>query len=254
MRFAPFGAALAFAVLASVMVFNPGAGRAEDPPLSDKQQEAVKKIVHDYLVEHPEAIVEAIGALREKERLAAEASAKKTLAERRKDLVDDPNSQVFGNPKGDVTIVEFFDYHCPYCKAMTDSVLDMVKGDGKVRLVMKELPILGPDSVFASRAAIASRQQNLYPEFHTALMHLRAPLSEATVMQTAASVGLNVERLKKDMTDRQVEAIISANIDLARALNIDGTPGWVFGDKMSSGAMSPEAFKQLIEDERKSKS
>jgi protein-disulfide isomerase len=253
MRFAPF-VALVFAGFALTCVLDPGLGRAEDQPLSDKQQEAVKKIVHDYLVEHPEAIMDAIGALREKERQAAEDSAKQTLSAHRKDLTDDPNSQVFGNPAGDVTIVEFFDYHCPYCKAMADTVLNIVNTDGKVRLVMKELPILGPDSVFASRAAIASRNQNLYPVFHTALMHLHGPLSESTVMQTAASVGLNVDRLKKDMGSREVDSIISTNLDLARTLNIDGTPGWVFGDKMSSGAMSPEAFKQLIEDARKSKS
>ncbi len=242
----------AFLVLA---LFAAGApARADDaPPLSDKQQEAVRKLVHDYLMEHPEAVMEALQAYREKERLAEEQQAKKALTARADELNHDPNSIVFGNPEGDVTVVEFFDYHCPYCKAMVDSVTDIVNKDGKVRLVMKELPILGPDSVYAARAAIAARKQHLYTEFHKALMHLKGPLNESTVMQTAAAVGLNVDKLKQDMDDKEVDTIISANMDLARAIKVDGTPGWVVGDKEMSGAMSPQAFKQLIDDARKPK-
>jgi protein-disulfide isomerase len=240
--------------LALLAVLGPSGARADDPPpLNDKQQEAVKKIVHDYLMDHPEVMMEALQAYREKERLAQEEAGKKALTQKSEQLIHDPNSVVLGNPDGDVTVVEFFDYHCPYCKAMADSTLDAVKSDGKVRLVMKELPILGPDSVYASRAAIASRKQHLYTEFHQALMHLKGPLNEGTVMQTAAAVGLNVDKLKKDMNDPEVESIISANLDLAHAINIDGTPGWVVGDKSMSGAMSPQSFKQMIQDARKPK-
>jgi protein-disulfide isomerase len=241
-------------MLAALVAFGPGMARAEDPsPLTDKQQEAVKKLVHDYLMDHPEVMMEALQSYREKERLAAEEAAKKAVTQRADELQHDPNSVVLGNPNGDVTVVEFFDYHCPYCKAMADTTLDTVKSDGKVRFVLKELPILGPDSVLASRAAIASRKQHLYAEFHQALMHLKGPLNEGSIMQTAAAVGLNVDKLKKDMNDPEVERIISANLDLAHALNIDGTPGWVIGDKASSGAMSPQAFKQLIDEARKAK-
>ncbi|HEY1721085.1 MAG TPA: DsbA family protein [Magnetospirillaceae bacterium] len=221
--------------------------------MTDKQQEAVKKVVHDYLIEHPEVMMEAIQAYREKEKLAEEEEAKKAVSQRADALNHDPNSVVLGNPDGDVTVVEFFDYHCPYCKAMADSTLDVVKSDGKVRLVMKELPILGPDSVLASRAAIASRKQHLYTEFHQALLHLKGPLNEGSVMQTAAAVGINVDKLKKDMNDPEVDSIISANLDLAHAINVDGTPGWVVGDKVQSGAMSPQSFKQMIDEARKPK-
>ncbi len=241
-------------LFAAFLVVGAGVAHADDPPpLNDKQQDAVKKIVHDYLMDHPEVMMEALQAYREKERLASEDAAKKALVQRADALQHDPNSVVLGNPDGDVTVVEFFDYHCPYCKAMADSTIDAVKADGKVRLVMKELPILGPDSVFASRAAIASRKQHLYTEFHQALMHLKGPLNEGSVMQTAAAVGINVDKLKKDMNDPEVETIISANLDLAHAINIDGTPGWVIGDKSTSGAMSPQSFKQLIDQARKPK-
>jgi protein-disulfide isomerase len=249
-----FATILGSIAIAALVAFGPVAARAEDKALSDKQEEAVKKIVHDYLAQHPEAIIEAIGAFREQQRVAAQDAAKKALADHREELVNDPNSQVFGNPQGDVTVVEFFDYHCPYCKAMADRLLDIVNTDGKVRLVMKELPILGPDSVFASRAAIASREQNLYPQFHIALMHLKGPLSEDAVMQTAKSVGIDIARLRKDMDDAKIESVINANVELARTLEIDGTPGWVVGDHATSGAMSAESFKQLIDTARKAKS
>src|SRR5262249_15067066 len=154
--------------------------------------DAVKKMIHDYLMEHPEVVSEAIDALREKEQLAAEAAAKKALADRKTEVFNDPNAPVLGNAKGDVSVVEFFDYRCPYCKSMMDGIMDTVKADGKVRLVMKELPVLGPDSVIASRAAIASRAQGKYEEFHKALMHVNVPLTEDQIMKTASSVGLNV--------------------------------------------------------------
>ncbi len=249
MRFA----LLASAMFAVLVTLGPAVARADEQPLTDKQQEAIKKLVHDYLMEHPETIMEAVQAYREKERLAAEDAAKKAVVARHDQLTNDPTSPVVGNPDGDVTVVEFFDYHCPYCKAMSDNVLDMVNTDGKVRLIMKELPILGADSVYAARAAIASRRQHLYIEFHKALMHLKGPLNEGSVMQTAAAVGLNVDKLKKDMNDQEVESIIDADLELAREIGVDGTPGWVVGDKVTSGAMSPQAFKQLIDQGRKPK-
>ena len=245
---------LVIALLLGSLAVAPVAARADDQPLTDKQQEQVKKLVHDYLAEHPEAVMEAIQAYREKERLAQEEAAKQAVADRKDELFRDPNSPVVGNPDGDVTVVEFFDYHCPYCKAMIDSVFDAVAKDGKVRYVLKEYPILGPDSVYAARAAIASRKQHLYIEFHKALMRFKGPLNEASVMQVAASVGLNIDRLKKDMAGADVDGVIRADYELGRAINVDGTPGWVIGDSVSSGAMSPAAFKQLIEQARKPKS
>ena len=141
MRFA----LLASAMFAVLVTLGPAVARADEQPLTDKQQEAIKKLVHDYLMEHPETIMEAVQAYREKERLAAEDAAKKAVVARHDQLTNDPTSPVVGNPDGDVTVVEFFDYHCPYCKAMSDNVLDMVNTDGKVRLIMKELPILGAE-------------------------------------------------------------------------------------------------------------
>ncbi len=235
---------------------KPGAeqkSEAMPSPLDAMQQDAVRKLIHDYLMDHPEVIVEAVQQLRDREHAEAQAEAQKQLIARKDEVIRDPATPVAGNPDGDVTVVEFFDYHCPYCKAMIDTVFDMVKQDGNIRFVMKELPILGPDSVFAARAAIAARQQGKYLEFHMALMHLNGPLSEASVMKVAASVGLDRTKLKADMNDPKIAEIIDADLDLAHALAIDGTPGWVIGDHVHSGAMSPEAFKQEVDEARKTK-
>ncbi len=241
-------------LLAGSLVVLPSASRAqEDQPLTAKQQDAVKKMIHDYIMENPSVIADAIEALRQKEELAAEISARKAITDRKNEILNDPESPVLGNAKGDVTVVEFFDYRCPYCKTMMDMVMDTVKSDGKVRLVMKELPILGPDSVTASRAALAARNQKKYEEFHRALMKLKGPINDATVMKTAAEVGLNVERLKKDMDDEGIDTILKNNIQLAHALNISGTPGFIIGDQIAPGAMNQQALKQMIDQARKPK-
>lgn len=251
MRLVPFASLL----LACLVLVSPNLARAQEKsPFSSEQQDAIKKLVHDYLVEHPEVIMEAVQALREKEHLAAEEAAKKVLNDPKSMVYADPESPVLGNPNGDVTVVEFFDYHCPYCKAMTDGVFDIINADGKVRYVMKELPVLGPESVYAARAAIASREQNKYEELHRALMHLKGPLNEQTVMKAAADVGINTDKLKKDMESEKIDKIINDDLELAHTLNIDGTPGWVIGTEATSGAMSPQAFKQLIDQARKAKS
>jgi protein-disulfide isomerase len=246
---------LAALLVAGSLSFLPQAASAqEDQPLNPKQQEAVKKLVHDYIMENPSIIAEAIEALREKEQLSAENDAKKSIADRARDIFDNPASPVLGNPKGDVTIVEFFDYRCPYCKTMSDALFEIVKADGKVKLVMKDLPVLGPDSVLAARAALAARNQKKYEEFHKAMMHLKGPLNEQTILKTAAEAGLSAEKLKKDMEDQQIDKAIDDNLQLAHALGVNGTPAFIVGDQLIPGAMPPAALKQLIDQARKPKS
>ena len=244
--------AVALAIIAVLVWRHQAAERTA--ALDAGQRAAMEQVVRDTLMKHPEIILDAVQAL-EKQRKAADADAQDAvLAAHRKALDDDPNSAVLGNPQGDVTVVEFFDYHCPYCKAMTDGVFDIINSDGKVRYVMKELPVLGPESVYAARAAIAARNQQKYEELHRALMHIKGPLNEQTVMRAAAEVGINTDKLKKDMEDEQIDKIINDDLALAHTLDIEGTPGWVIGKQATSGAMSPQAFKQLIEQARRTKS
>lgn len=229
------------------------AAAQEEQPLNPKQVEAVQKIVRDYIMANPEIVAQAIEALREKQRLAAEAEASKALVERANEIFQDPDSPVAGNPQGDVTIVEFFDYRCTYCKSVSDDLFTVVKNDGNVRLVFKEFPILGPESVYAARAALAARHQDKYEAFHRALMKMRGVVNEMTIMKTAADVGLNVEKLKKDMEGPDIEATLKRNMELARALDLNGTPAFVIGDRIIPGAIDQGTLKNLIEQVRKPK-
>jgi protein-disulfide isomerase len=223
--------------------------QAPAPPLTREQVEA---IVRDYLLRNPEIIVEAIDGLEEKRRQATESSQRDALAAKRVELVNDPDAPVAGNPDGDVTIVEFFDYRCPYCKQVVPTIAQLLRADGKVRVVYKELPILGPDSVVAARAALAARAQGKYHQLHEALMRARGTLDEATVLKIAADAGIEVARLKADMGKPEIEAIIDRNRRLARALSLTGTPAFIIGNKIVPGAVDIDTLKKLVAEARRS--
>lgn len=243
-------AAVGIAALASLAV------AAEDPPLSPAQEEAVERILRDYLLEHPEIIVESIQRMQEAERVAEAERRQVTLAELRPALNESPGSPTAGNPDGDVTVIEFFDYRCPYCKRVVEPLLEAVTEDGQVRLVFKEFPILGDDSVFAARAALAARLQDdaLYRDFHIALMGSKSKLTEPIVMAIAEATGLDVERLRADMKAPEVEDEIRQNYVLARALDIDGTPAFIIGEQVVPGAISLDDIKDLIDKARNGES
>ncbi|MCH8834790.1 MAG: DsbA family protein [Proteobacteria bacterium] len=165
---------------------------------------------------------------------------------RQDELLNDPASPVGGNPDGDVTLVEFFDYQCPYCKTIFPSIQELLAEDRKLRFVFKEIPVLGKDSVFAARAALAARRQGKYLEFHMALMPARGKLTESRVMGLAEKVGLDVDRLRRDMAERTIGDMIRRNLELADALGIDGTPAFIIGDTQVPGAVEIDTLKTLI--------
>ena len=230
---------------------SPTTSRPPAANLTPEQVQAIERIIHDYLMRNPEVILDAVESLEQKRNDQARANAKSAIAEHRDEILKDPDSPVAGNPKGDVTIVEFFDYRCPYCKQVEPSLAQLRKDDPKVRFVYKELPILGPDSVIASRAALAAHRQNKYQELHDALMRARGTLDEATVLKIAAEAGVDVNRLKADMGSPDVERIIKRNVDLAHALTINGTPGFIIGDQLVPGAVDMATLKSLVADARK---
>lgn len=164
-----------------------------------------------------------------------EKASSAAAAGRVRDLLRDPGTPVLGNPDGDVTIVEFFDYQCPYCKAAETRIMDLLESDGNIRLVIKDFPILGPDSRIASRAALASKKQGKYEEFHNALMNHRGQLKAETMFKIAASVGLDMDRLRKDMDDPEIADQIMENFNLARALKVSVTPGFFVDTTVLSG-------------------
>jgi len=223
-----------------------------DDALTPPQTDAVKKLVHDYLLEHPEVIVDSLKAADERQQASAQADQQKVVSERHAELFDDPASPVLGNPKGSVTIVEFFDFRCPYCKGMAKDLRDLVQADGNIRLIYKDFPILGPASHFASKAALAAQKQGKYAALHDALMAFKGQISDDVVLDLAKRAGLDVAQLKKDMEAPEIETQIRKNYNLASALKLSGTPGFVIGDSVVDGAMPLDKMKALVAAQRKS--
>jgi len=240
------------ALIAAAVAFG-GPAPVAAQSFSPAQKQEIDRLIQDYLKQHPEAVMDALKAAQQQADAVKAAAAKKTIAARRNELLHDPNSVVAGNPNGDVTLVEFFDYRCPYCKAIEPSLEALVKEDGNLRVVYKEFPILGPTSVVASRVAIAARQQGKYAAFHARMMALKGNIDDDAVMKVAEASGLDLAKLKRDMTAASVGQIIQRNYALADALGIDATPALVIGDQLTMGAVDIDGLRQLIADARKNK-
>src|SRR6266403_3556178 len=144
----------------------------------------------------------------------AHDKASAAVAARRHEVVDDPDAPVAGNPKGNATLVEFFDYRCPYCKQVEPSLEALLGEDRQLRLVYKEFPVLGPESVTASKAALAARKQGKYDAFHRAMMTIKGQINDTAVYKTAESVGVDVDRLKRDMGAPEIARALKANTEL----------------------------------------
>jgi protein-disulfide isomerase len=212
---------------------------------------ALGKAIREYLVANPEVLVEAMQEYERRQDSQRDAAAEKAIKENRQELVNDPDTPVAGNPKGDVTIVEFSDYQCPYCKRAHSAVKSVVAADGKVKLIYKELPILGEASKIAAVAALAAVKQGKHLAFHDALMEYNGKLDSDRIFEIAGSVGIDVAQLKKDMDDPGIKKIIERNLALASALGVRGTPAFVVGNQFVPGAVDADTLKQLIADARK---
>ena len=209
--------------------------------------------VREYLLKNPEVIMEALQILQQRQRAAEAENLKRTIAERGEEILNDPAAPVGGNPAGDVTVVEFFDYNCPYCRRVAPTVVELEQADPDLRLIYKEFPILGPGSQFAARAALASRRQGKYVPFHNALMQATDQVTEETVMETAREVGLDTEQLRADMQDPAIQEAIGRNLQLASALGITGTPSFIIGEEVVPGAVELRTLQSLIARARREK-
>ena len=224
--------------------------RADEPAAAaDLSVEQVEKIVREYLLREPEIVYQALEELQRRQAEAAAARQKAAILENQRELLNDPASPVGGNPEGEVTLVEFFDYRCAYCRRVVSSMRALLDEDRDLRVVFKELPVLGPDSVRAARAALASRRQNGYVPFHFALM-TADDLSLQGIRAVAEAVGLDADRLEADMTAPEVNAAIEANYALANELGIEGTPAFVIGTQLIPGAVEKARLEQLIREAR----
>ncbi len=221
-----------------------GADAAE--ALTPEQKRAVERVIHDYFTNHPEFMVEILRAAEAKMKQEKSDEARQVIAEKRAELLNDAAAPVGGNPDGDVTIVEFFDYRCPYCKQVEPSLASLIKSDGKLRIVYKEFPILGPESVVAARMALAAKKQGKYFAFHEAMMARKGKIDDEVIFKTAADAGVDVTQAKSDMNTPEIDAILKRNYKLAEALDIQGTPAFIIGNVMTPGATDIENLRKMI--------
>ncbi len=212
------------------------AAMAQDAGFSADQKKGIEKIIKDYLVGNPEVLQEAMAAYEAKMEKAQAEKLKAALADNAKGLYRSPTAPVAGNKDGDITVTEFFDYNCGYCKKSFDDVAKLIQGDSKVRVVFQEFPILSKGSEEASKVALAAGMQGKYWEVHSGLLASKARADEASALKFAEKAGADMAKLKKDMESPEVKAELDRVKDLATKMGINGTPHFLVGDKSIAGA------------------
>jgi protein-disulfide isomerase len=237
---------LAAALLLPIL-FAPPAGAQT---FTDAQRAEIVEILREALARDPSILRQALSGLEaaeQRDRLAAQQVA---IARHAAQLFEDRADPIRGNPEGNLTIVEFFDARCGYCKQLHPTVVALLARDRGLRVVLKDLPILGPNSVLASRAMLAAQRQGRHAPLHEALMALRAEPTEAAIRREAERVGLDWARLRRDMDDPAITRRIEANLNLAQALGIDGTPALVIGRTLVPGAVDLPTLERLVAEAR----
>jgi protein-disulfide isomerase len=244
---------LAFA--AAVSLALAGAAPAVAQSFSADQREEIGKIIKDYLLTHPEVMQDVMAELEKRQQSADAEKHRAAVVENKATLFSSPHQVVLGNPQGNVTMVEFFDYNCGFCKrAMTD-MLDLIKTDNNLKFVLKEFPVLGEGSVEAARVAVAARMQDAngkkYIEFHQKLLGSRGAADKMRALAVAKEVGFDMPRLERDMGSDEVKKTIEENMKLAEALGVSGTPSYVVGEEVVIGAVGLDTLREKISAERK---
>ena len=245
-----------FLTAASVALLALGApqiSRADE--FSSPQRGEIERIVREYLVAHPEVLQEAMAELEKRQSAAESEKHKAAVKQYSQALFSSPRQVVLGNPTGNVTFVEFFDYNCGYCKRAMDDMLTLLKNDPKLKVVLKEFPVLGPGSVEAAQVAAAVHLQDKsgkkYLEFHQKLLGGRGQADKARALAVAKDVGLDMARLEKDIAGPEVKAAIDESMKLAETLGLNGTPSYVVGSDIVMGAVGLAALQDKIEKQRK---
>jgi protein-disulfide isomerase len=236
----------------------PGLGvtlaHAQSAPAADGAERGkIEQIVRDYLLNNPEILREMMAKLQDKERADSVAERAGVFQEERDTIYNSPQQVVLGNPKGDVTLVEFFDYNCGYCRKALSDTEALLKSDPKLRLVLKEFPVLGEGSRDAARVAVAVHKQapGRYLEFHKALLSSEESADGAHAVEVAKSLGLDIDRIATDITDPKIDDPLRESHQLAAKLGIDGTPTYVIADEVVPGAVGLPAIQEIVAAVRK---
>jgi protein-disulfide isomerase len=240
----------AFLLAASGLVLG---GPALAQSFTQAQRDEIVAIIREALRRDPSILRDAFAAIQAAEERERAEAQRAGIAAHRAALFNTAEDPVRGNPRGDVTIVEFFDVRCPYCKRLHEDMTALLGRDRNLRVVMKDIPILGPQSVLASRALLAAQRQGRYVELHDALMRSRGETTEALIRAEAEAVGLDAARLLREMDDPAIQRRLDANLALARALQIEGTPALVIGDTLVPGAVPLAQLERLVAEQRQAR-
>lgn len=231
---------LSATLLALILIGSCGAGQPGDAARVDtRDRAAIEAIVREYILAHPEIIPEAINGMQSRE-------VTKLLASNRKEIETPFAGAVAGNPKGDVTVVEFFDYACPYCRAGHADIKKLIAADKSVRVVYRDFPVLSDASTEAAMASLSAASQNRYTAFHDRMFETAGKVERERTIATVRAAGLNEMRTAKDMSSPALKAEIKRNLDLGRALGLTGTPTYIVGDKILGGAVGYAALAEAV--------
>jgi protein-disulfide isomerase len=241
---------LAPALLALALAIGVAPQAAPAQSFSDAQRSDIEKIVREYIVSHPEVLEEAMAELSKRQALAEAEKHQATIAKNSDAIFNSPRGVTIGNKDGDVAFVEFFDYNCGYCKRAMGDMLELMKSDPKLKVVLKEFPVLGQGSVEAAQVAVAVRMQDptgkKYLEFHQKLLGGRGQADKARALAAAKDAGIDMARLDKDLSSPEVRTTLEENLKMADALGMNGTPSYIIGKQVVIGAVGLEALREKI--------
>jgi len=236
------------ALLALALGVTPQAAPAQS--FSDVQRSDIEKIVREYIISHPEVLEEAMNELSKRQAAAESEKHQVTIAKNADTIFNSPRGVTIGNKDGDVTFVEFFDYNCGYCKRAMADMMEIMKADPKLKVVLKEFPVLSQGSVEAAQVAVAVRMQDptgkKYLDFHQKLLGGRGAADKARAMAAAKEAGLDMAKLEKDLASAEVKATLEENLKLAESLGMNGTPSYVIGKQVVIGAVGVDSLKEKI--------
>jgi protein-disulfide isomerase len=229
------------------VLFIPSTAQAE---MSADQKKEIEALVRDYILNNGDVLIESVNKHQQKQEETANKQAMEKAAEFLKTIKDDSNLALAGNPKGDVTLIEFFDYNCGYCKKAFEEIQSLVKDDKNIKIVLYDMPILGPSSLEISKWALASKKQGKYFEYHSALMLHSGEKDEAVLKKLAEDVGMDADKLLKDKADPAIEAEIKKHVETAQSLGFAGTPGFLINTNVFRGYIPYDVMKETIKKER----
>lgn len=220
-------------------------------PFTALQKNEIRNTVRELLLENPQVIVDALETIQSQQQRSEGHRRQNAVTARADQLFNSRSDPSVGDPKASVTIVEFFDYQCPYCRRMAQQLAKLNEEDPDLRIVYKEFPVFGPASTLAASAAVGAMRQGKYEEFHLAMMGVRGAPSERTIFRVAERIGLDAGRLRADMNSATPQRLFQRNRQLAQELGIRGTPAFVIGDQVLPGAIEIDRLRELIAEQRK---